>query len=199
LKIKVGGEQDIACLTAIRRVTDLPIRVDANAAWSGAEAVERIAELMPFDIELIEQPCARDDLDGLRRARDASPVPIIADESCHTAEDVDRLADVVDGVNIKLTKSGGLGEARRIVERARHHQMLLMLGCMTSSSLAITTAGHACGWMDFVDLDGNLLLAGDPFAGAVVEDGVLQLPDTPGLGVEPRPGQHNETTLGDLR
>jgi L-Ala-D/L-Glu epimerase / N-acetyl-D-glutamate racemase len=186
LKIKVGGDNDIECLTAIRSVTDLPVRVDANAAWTGPEAAERINELMAFGIELVEQPCARDDIDGLRIARDASPVPIIADESCHCADDVDRLVGAVDGVNIKLTKCGGLGEAKRIVQRAKRHEMLLMIGCMTSSSLAITAGSHACGWMDFVDLDGNLLLSEDPFEGAVVEDGVIQISGGPGLGVVPR-------------
>lgn len=183
LKIKVGGERDLDCLAAIRAATDLPIRVDANAAWSGDEAAEKIGAMARFGIELVEQPCARGDIDGLRRARDASPVPVVADESCHTTADLDRLARAVDGVNIKLVKSGGLCEAARIVRRAQDLGLKLMVGCMTSSSLAITTAAHVAGWMDFVDLDGNLLLAEDPFAGAVVEDGVLQIPTAPGLGV----------------
>ena len=184
LKVKVGGEDDLARIEAIRRVTDLPIRVDANAAWTVEEAVDKIGGLMKFGIELVEQPCARDDMDGLRRVREAAAVPLIADESCHTADDVDAVAGAVDGVNIKLVKSGGLCEARRIVERARKRCMKLMIGCMTSSSLAITAAAHAAGWMDFIDLDGNLLLADDPFRGAVVEDGIIQIPGAPGLGVE---------------
>ncbi len=183
LKIKVGGERDLECLAAIRQATDLPIRVDANAAWTGEEAVRNIEAMAPFAIELVEQPCAREDLDGLRRAREASPVPVIADESCHTADDVDRLAGVVDGVNIKLVKSGGLCEAVRIVQKAQELGLMLMVGCMTSSSLAITTAAHIAGWMDFIDLDGNLLLADDPFAGATVEEGTLRIPNAPGLGV----------------
>ncbi|MFW6108159.1 MAG: dipeptide epimerase [bacterium] len=183
LKIKVGGERDLECLAAIRAVTDAPIRVDANAAWTGEEAAEKIEAMARFGIELVEQPCARGDTEGLRRARDASPVPVIADESCHTTADLDRLARAVDGVNIKLVKSGGLCEAARIVRRARELGLKLMIGCMTSSSLAITTAAHIAGWMDFVDLDGNLLLAEDPFAGATVEDGTLQVPTDPGLGV----------------
>jgi len=186
LKIKVGGEDDIACLTAIRAATDLPIRVDANAAWTADEAMDRIAEMMAFGIELVEQPCARDDIAGLRRVTAAAGVPVIADESCHVADDVAALVGAVDGVNVKLVKSGGLGEAKRIVERAREQGMKLMVGCMTSSSLAVTAAAHVAGWMDFVDLDGNLLLADDPFRGGAVEDGVVQIPAEPGLGVEPR-------------
>ena len=187
LKIKVGAENDLACLAAIREVTDVPIRVDANAAWAAGEAVQRIAEMMGFGIELVEQPCGRDDIAGLRRVREAAAVPIIADESCHTADDVDALAGAVDGVNIKLVKSGGLCEAARIVARAKERGLKLMVGCMTSSSLAITAAAHIAGWMDFVDLDGNLLLASDPFRGAAVENGVVQIPAAPGLGVEGGP------------
>ncbi len=184
LKIKVGTDRDIACLAAIREVSDVPIRVDANAAWTADEAIDRIGEMMAFGIELIEQPCAREDIDGLRRVRDAATVPIIADESCHTADDVAALTGAVDGVNIKLVKSGGLCEAKRIVASAKEHGLMLMAGCMTSSSLAITAASHIAGWMDFVDLDGNWLLERDPFRGASLENGVVQPPATPGLGVE---------------
>jgi L-alanine-DL-glutamate epimerase-like enolase superfamily enzyme len=186
LKIKVGVAGDLAALEAIRSVTDCPIRVDANAAWTAPEAIDRIGQMAEFGIEMVEQPCAREDLDGLQQVTKVVDVPVIADESCHVAEDVDRLAGAVDGVNIKLTKSGGLCEAQRIVERARARGMKLMVGCMTSSSLAITAAAHVAGWADFVDLDGNLLLAEDPFRGADVVDGVVQIPARPGLGVEPR-------------
>ena len=184
LKIKVGSDNDIACLSAIREVTDVPVRVDANAAWTADEAIDRIGEMMAFGIELVEQPCAREDIDGLRRVRETATVPIIADESCHTDDDVDALAGAVDGVNIKLVKCGGLCEAKRIVARAKERGLMLMAGCMTSSSLAITAASHIAGWMDFVDLDGNLLLERDPFRGASLEDGVVQPPAAPGLGVE---------------
>jgi len=190
LKIKVGSDGDPARLTAIRQVTGLPIRVDANAAWTADEAIDKIAEMMQFGIELVEQPCAREDIDGLRRVREAATVPIIADESCHTADDVGLLAGAVDGVNIKLVKSGGLCEARRIVSRAYECGLTLMIGCMTSSSLAITAGAHIAGWMDFIDLDGNLLLADDPFRGATVEDGYIQIPTAPGLGVEPAQAQY---------
>jgi len=183
LKVKVGTDDDAARLRAIRAVTALPIRLDANAAWRADEAPERVAQLAGFDVELVEQPCGREDLDGLARVREASPVPILADESCHTAADIPRLAGAVDGVNVKLVKSGGLCEAARVVAAAREHGMKVMVGCMTSSSLAITAAAHLAGRADFVDLDGNLLLAEDPFRGALVEDGVIQIPQSPGLGV----------------
>jgi len=184
LKIKVGAENDAACLAAVREVTDVPIRIDANAAWSADEAIERVGELMQFGIELVEQPCGREDIDGLRRVREAIDVPVIADESCHTSGDVDALVGAVDGINIKLVKSGGLAEAARIVDFARRVDLRVMIGCMTSSSLAITTAAHVAGWAGFVDLDGNLLIQDDPFRGAIVEDGLIRIPRAPGLGVE---------------
>ena len=183
LKVKVGTDDDAARLRAIREVTALPIRLDANAAWRADEARERVGQLAEFGIELVEQPCAREDIEGLARVREASPVPILADESCHTAADIPRLASAVDGVNVKLVKSGGLCEGARVVAAAGEHGMKVMIGCMTSSSLAITAAAHLAGRADFVDLDGNLLLAEDPFRGALVEDGVIQIPQSPGLGV----------------
>ena len=182
-KIKVGGANDIACLKAIRRVTDLPIRVDANAAWNAGEAIERIREMAEFRIELVEQPCAREDIAGLRRVHEAVNVPVIADESCHTTADLEALHGAVDGVNIKLVKTGGLCEAARLARRARELGLKVMVGCMTSSSLAVTAAAHVAGWADYVDLDGNLLLANDPFRGATVRSGVVQIPDVAGLGV----------------
>ncbi len=182
-KIKVGGENDVACLKAVRRVTDVPIRVDANAAWSADEAVERIREIAAFGVELVEQPCAREDIAGLHRVREAVDVPIIADESCHTAGDLDALDGAVDGVNIKLVKTGGLCEAARLARRALDLGLKVMVGCMTSSALAVTAATHVAGWADYVDLDGNLLLADDPFRGATVRAGVVQIPRGRGLGV----------------
>lgn len=183
LKIKVGGEHDIACLRAIRSVTPMPVRVDANAAWTADEALDNLGRLREFGIELIEQPCARWDIDGLRRVRASSMIPVIADESCHTVDDVEALAGVVDGINIKLVKSGGLCEARRMAVRAGELGLKRMVGCMTSSSLAITAAAQVAGWCDYVDLDGNLLLLDDPFRGAGIDQGCVTIPDKPGLGV----------------
>ena len=115
--------------------------------------------------------------------RERSPLPIIADESCLVAADVARLAGVVDGINIKLAKCGGLREAMKMAATARAHGMLVMMGCMIESSLAITAAAHLAPLLDYADLDGAALLSDDPYIGATIDGGVIALPDGPGLGV----------------
>ena len=160
--------------------------MDANTAWSPKQAVRLIRELARFDIEFVEQPVAAHDLAGLRYVREQSALPIIADESCATEEDVPLLAGCVDGVNVKLMKCGGLRRARRVIEVARAHHLQIMCGCLIESSLAITAASHLLPLLDYADLDGNLLLARDPFQGVACEQGKLTLPQGPGLGVTER-------------
>ncbi|PWT78373.1 MAG: dipeptide epimerase, partial [Chloroflexi bacterium] len=137
----------------------------------------------PYGIELVEQPVAADDLAGLKQVTQHSPVPIIADESCRTPADVPTVSDCVDGINIKLAKCGGLRNALKMIHIARAHHLKVMLGCMVSSSLAITAAAHLTPLVDFADLDGPLLLANDPFRGVSFSEGKILLPQTPGLGV----------------
>jgi len=186
LKIKLGTPQDVEIVRAIRSVSNATLRVDANAAWSPKEAVRTIEALIPYGIELIEQPVAADDFEGLKLVHQHSPVPIIADESCVTLADVPRVAGAVDGINIKLAKCGGLGTALKMIHTARAHHLQVMLGCMVSSSLAVTAAAHLSPLVDFADLDGPLLLERDPFAGVRFEKGRILLPDAPGLGVTAR-------------
>lgn len=186
LKVKLGTDRDEEIIRAIREVTDRPIRVDANAAWTPKEAVEKLGALEPLDLELVEQPAAAEDLEGLRYIRDRVKVPIIVDESVRRAEDIPRLVGCVDGINIKLMKSGGLREAIRMVHVARAHGLRVMLGSMIESSLANTAAAHLAPLVDYVDLDGHLLIAEDPFRGLQVDHGRLILPELPGLGVELR-------------
>jgi L-alanine-DL-glutamate epimerase-like enolase superfamily enzyme len=186
LKIKVGTAADIEMVRAIREVTTATLRVDANAAWNPKEAVRAVEALAPYGIELIEQPVAADDLDGLRLVRERSPIPIIADESCVMPEDVPRLAGCVDGINIKLAKCGGLRNALKMIHVARAHHLAVMLGCMVSSTLAITAAAQLAPLVDYADLDGALLLANDPFQGVRFDAGRILLPEAPGLGVVPR-------------
>ena len=138
------------------------------------------------NFELLEQPLAKDDLEGLRALRNRSPLPIIADESCMNASDIPRLDGAVHGINIKLSKCGGLAEARRMVHEARRRDMKVMLGCMIESSLGITAAAHLAPLVDYADLDGAALLEDDPFRGATIEDGMIRLPVEPGLGVRLR-------------
>ena len=186
LKVKLGTKHDIEIIREIRDVSPAILRIDANAAWTLKEALHMLDLLAPYDIELIEQPLASDDLAGLKLLRERSPIPIFADESCVTLADVPRLAGVVDGINIKLVKCGGISQALKMIHVARAHGLQVMLGCMIESSLGITAAAHLAPLADYIDLDGALLLADDPFVGVEFVEGRMMLPDGPGLGVRPR-------------
>jgi len=120
----------------------------------------------------------------MRFVRDRSPLPIIADESCVVASDIPKLVGVVDGINIKLAKCGGLREAMKMISAARAHGMLVMMGCMIESSLGIAAAAHMAALLDYADLDGAALLANDPFSGPTIEGGNIAIPNAPGLGVQ---------------
>ncbi len=186
LKVKLGTSHDLEIIRTLREVTDKPIYVDANTAWTPKEAVRKIRELVPYGIELIEQPTHPDDLEGLKFVREHSELPIIADESVKRATDIPALVGCVDGVNIKLVKCGGLLEAMRIIHVARAHGLQIMIGCMIESSLGITAAAHLTPLVDYADLDGHLLIANDPYSGVRLEAGKLILPKRPGIGVIPR-------------
>lgn len=186
LKIKLGTKHDIEILKAIRDVSNAVIRVDANTGWTPKEAIKMINAMVPYNIELVEQPVPARDLAGMKLIRDNVPVPIIADESCVTVEDIPRVADCVDGINIKLMKCGGINHALKMIHVARAHNLRVMLGCMIESSLAITAAAHLSPLVDYADLDGHLLIEDDPYIGIAVEHGKLILPDEPGLGVKAR-------------
>ena len=185
LKIKVGLKDDRRILEAIRRVTDVPLYVDANEGWKDPKrAVETIGWMRDLGVVLVEQPLPAADLDGAKYVRDRVDMPIFADEACLGLEDIPPLAGVFDGINVKLQKSGGLIVARRMIERARGLGMKVMLGCMIETSIGITAAAHLAPLADPADLDGNLLIANDPFRGAVLRDGRLVPKDAPGLGLE---------------
>lgn len=187
LKIKLGTEQDRAVISTIRKVTSVPLRVDANAAWRLETARECLSWLKDEGVELVEQPLPPHDLEGLRRLSESSPLPIFADESAQTPEDVVRLNGCVHGVNIKLAKCGGLREALKMIHIARAQGMKVMLGCMIESSLGITAAAHLSPLVDYADLDGHLLLREDPYSGVKVANGKLILPDGPGIGALAKP------------
>ena len=186
LKVKMGSQDDHRVLETVRSVTDRPVRVDANEGWALEDALARLDWLQEMGVEFVEQPLPADQLAEMRELKKQSPLPLIADESVGRAEDIPRLADAFDGINIKLMKCGGLGEALRMIHVARAHDMKIMLGCMVESSLAITAAAHIAPLVDFADLDGNLLITNDPFIGAEVREGKLVLPSEPGLGVRDR-------------
>jgi L-Ala-D/L-Glu epimerase len=186
LKIKVGTRNDLDNLKAIRDVSNAIIRVDANTAWTPKEAIRMINAMAPYSIQFVEQPVAAHDLAGLKLVRDNVPLPIIADESCVTEENIAQVATCVDGINIKLMKCGGISHALKMIHAARACNLRIMLGCMIESSLAITAAAHLTPLVDYADLDGNLLIDNDPYVGVSVEHGKLVLPDGPGLGVQAR-------------
>ena len=183
LKVKLGTSRDIEILQTLRSVTDKPIYVDANTAWTPKEAVQKIHQLIGYDVELIEQPTKPDDIAGLKYVREHSELPIIADESVKRASDIPALAESVDGINIKLVKCGGILEALRMIHVARAHGLLVMIGCMIESSLGITAAAHLTPLVDYADLDGSLLISNDPYTGVKIDNGKLILPDRPGIGV----------------
>jgi L-alanine-DL-glutamate epimerase-like enolase superfamily enzyme len=183
LKVKVGAPGDVDNLKRIRSRYKGVLRVDANAAWNAAEAIRVLRSIEPLDIELVEQPVAREDLDGLARVRSRIGIPVFADESAHRLGDIANLANRVDGVNLKLMKSGGLRETLRMIHAARAHGLQVMLGSMVESSLALSAAAQLAPLVDHLDLDGHWLLKHDPFAGAPAERGRIVLGTTPGLGV----------------
>ncbi len=187
LKVKVGFDGDIDAVAAIRGTYHGALRVDANEGWSPDEAAERLAALEPFDIELCEQPIAADNHDALQHITASTSIPIFADEDVSTAADVARLNGVVDGVNLKLRKAGGIRETAAAINVARAQGMRVMLGCDLDSGVAATAGAHVAGLVDYVDLDGPLLLAEDPFPGVTYDKGVMTLPDVPGLGVRGTP------------
>ncbi|GHO87844.1 dipeptide epimerase [Dictyobacter formicarum] len=193
LKIKVGTRHDIEILKAIRDVTSAVIRVDANAGWTPKEAIKNINAIAQYNIEFVEQPVPAHDLAGLKLVRDNVSLPIIADESCVTIEDLPRLSECVDGVNFKLMKNGGISNVLKMIHVARAYNLRTMLGCMIESSLAITAAAHLTPLVDYADLDGHLLISDDPFTGVAVERGKLVLPNRPGLGVGSRSNNYSSS------
>src|SRR3954447_25537531 len=182
LKLKLGGRDglDVERVDAVRSVTDLPLQCDVNEAWSLDQALEYLPQM---ELEYCEQPLPAGDPDGPELKRRA-PLPIYVDEDCHTLADVAACAERAHGINIKLAKSGGIREAVRMAHAARALGLGVMLGCMVESGLGIAAGAQIASLMDHVDLDGNLLLAEDPWPGVQFVDGVQRPSDGPGLGVQ---------------
>jgi len=183
LKLKLGGRDglDLERVRAVRAATDLPLQCDVNEYWTLDEALEYLPQM---ELEYCEQPLPAGDPNGPELKR-RSPVPIYVDEDCHTLADVAACAERAQGINIKLAKSGGIREAVRMVHAARALGLGVMLGCMIESGLGIAAGATISGLMDHVDLDGNLLLAADPWPGLAFTDGIQVPADQPGLGVAP--------------
>jgi L-Ala-D/L-Glu epimerase len=184
LKLKLGGRDglDVERVRAVREVTDLPLQVDVNEYWTADEALEALPQLAELGVEYCEQPLPEGSPDA-PRLKAASPVPIYVDEDCHRLRDVAACAERAHGINIKLAKSGGVREALRMIHAARALGLGVMLGCMIESGLGISAAAQIASLCDHVDLDGNLLLAEDPWPGVDFRGGVQIPSDEPGLGV----------------
>ncbi len=184
LKVKLGTDHDEEIIRTVRAAAPTKIlRVDANAAWTAKRALAMVDVLVDCGVEFLEQPVPGHDLEGMRFVRDRCALPVIADESCVVASDVARLVGIADGINIKLSKCGGLREALKMIATARAHGMRVMAGCMVETSLGITAAAHFAPLLDYADLDGAALLADDPYRGATIERGRIAIPNAPGLGV----------------
>jgi L-Ala-D/L-Glu epimerase len=187
IKMKVGFDRDVQAVRAVREVFPGAIRVDANEGWDKDRAIERLDQLANFDIELCEQPIPAGNHADLRQVAAASPIPIFADEDVNTSHDVIALADVVDGVNLKLRKTGGIREALRAAHVGRAVGLKLMLGCDLESGVATTAQASVASLFDYIDVDGPMALAEDPYPGVVYQRGRLLLPGGPGLGLQRRP------------
>jgi L-alanine-DL-glutamate epimerase-like enolase superfamily enzyme len=189
LKVKLGlgnAREQIETIEAIRDRYTGTIRIDANEGWSVEEAIDMLRELTRYEIEFCEQPIPAGSPQGLRAIRERCSIPIVADEDSLDARDLPALIGCVDGVNVKLAKTGGIRGALAMIHTARALGMKLMLGCMVESAIAATAAAHLSPLVDWADIDGPFLTAHDPFEGVRYERGKLVLPDTPGLGVRER-------------
>ena len=187
LKVKLGGQDDEDCIAAIREVrTDAKIRVDVNAAWDLPKAIKMARQLSVYNLELIEQPLARNQITEMGILQSTTKIPIVADESVQNLEDVHALGLAgVAGINLKLMKTGGILPALEMIRIAQDYNMRIMLGCMLETSLSVTAMAHLSGIADWIDLDSPLLLKNDPFAGLKYDKHLkITLPNQPGIGIQ---------------
>ena len=183
-KVKLGTPDDLAIMEALRQHTHAILRVDANAAWTVEEALQKIPRLAELGVEFVEQPLARDDWDGMKILYKESQLPLIADESCVHEADVEACHHHFHGINIKLTKCSGLTPARRMIATARSLGMKVMVGSMNESSIGSAAIAHLLPELDYVDMDGPLLLKEDLATGLTISTDRVTIPRGPGLGVE---------------
>jgi L-alanine-DL-glutamate epimerase-like enolase superfamily enzyme len=182
-KIKLGTENDIAIIETLRKHTDATFRIDANAAWTVDEALEKINVFKDLNVEFIEQPLAKDDWQGMKQLYVESALPVIADESCVYEHDVIKCKDHFHGINIKLTKCSGITPALRMIKQARELGMKVMVGSMNESTIGSAAIAHLLPLIDYVDMDGPLLLSEDLATGLEYDYGKVSLPKGFGLGI----------------
>ena len=182
-KIKLGTSEDVHIMQELRRHTKSVFRIDANAAWKAEEALEKIRIFKDLNVEFIEQPLAKDDWEGMKYLKEHSPLPLIADESCVSEEDVARCAGYFHGINIKLTKCSGITPALRMIKEARQLGLNVMVGSMNESSVGTAAIAHLLPLIDYVDMDGPLLLAEDVARGVSFDEGKIIYTEENGLGI----------------
>jgi L-alanine-DL-glutamate epimerase-like enolase superfamily enzyme len=183
-KIKLGTDHDADIVRALRKHTDAILRVDANAGWSLEQALDVLPALAECGVEFVEQPLDRSDTEGMRVLFEKSPLPLIADESCVYEQDVEKCHGLFHGINIKLTKCSGLTPALRMIKKARQLHMKVMVGGMNESSIGSAAVGNLLPLLDYVDMDGILLLDEDIATGLSIIAGKVALSGKPGLGIE---------------
>lgn len=183
-KIKLGTDEDVKIVKELRRHTDSIFRLDANAAWTAEQAIENSQALKDLGVEFLEQPLHPEDIDGMKRLYKESALPLIADESCIVEEDVKKCAPFFHGVNIKLTKCAGLTPGKRMIKDARELGLKVMVGCMTESTVGISAIAHLLPLLDYVDMDGAMLLKSDIADGVKVFDEKVHFPDRNGTGAK---------------
>ncbi|HRQ49820.1 MAG TPA: enolase C-terminal domain-like protein [Agriterribacter sp.] len=187
-KIKLGTKEDIAIMEALRKHSDAVLRVDANAGWTVEEALDILPVLQQLNVELVEQPLAKDDWEGMKILYEQSPLPLIADESCVGEADVKKCRGYFHGINIKLTKCSGITPALRMIAEAKQLGMKIMLGCMNESTVGTAAIVHLSPQADYTDADGPLLLEEDIAEGLQYDFGKITPAEAPGLGVRIRDG-----------
>jgi L-alanine-DL-glutamate epimerase-like enolase superfamily enzyme len=183
-KIKLGTDQDLEIVRELRKNTNSIFRVDANCAWTVDQAISYSEELALLGVEFIEQPLAKDNLEGMREVFAHSKLPLMADESCISESDVEKCQGHFHGVNIKLVKAGGITPALRMIQKAKSLGMKTMVGCMTESSVGISAIAHIAPLLDYVDMDGAMLLSKDPARGVRVFPEKVLFPEGSGIGAE---------------
>ncbi len=182
-KIKLGTKDDIKIVTELRKHSDAIFRIDANCGWTAEEAIENSFKLKELGVEFLEQPLKADDIEGAKKLYKNAALPIIADESCIVESDVEKCAGLFHGVNVKLTKCGGVTPGKRMLENARRLGLKTMVGCMTESTVGISAIAHLLPLLDYVDMDGSLLLKTDIATGITINNGVISYADENGTGV----------------
>ncbi|HNF02212.1 MAG TPA: dipeptide epimerase [Ferruginibacter sp.] len=182
-KVKVGVEGDIEMVAALRKHTNAVLRVDANAGWTLEQALQKIPLLKDLGVELVEQPLAKDDWEGMKVLYERSPLPLFADEACVFESDVEKCQGHFHGINIKLTKCSGITPARRMITQARALNMQVMVGCMNESSVGTAAIAQLAPLLDHVDMDGPLLLSEDIASGMQFDNGKIIYTNKPGIGI----------------